>query len=99
MTHECPANAKSANKDLCCIFHVNVHSCPLESTVNGLCGPWISPSGETFTHSAVLGMEKFVPTSLTTLFFHSLKKVITFKNHDTVEPLRKPEFPRNPLIC
>jgi len=57
MTHECPANAKSANKDLCCIFHVNVHSCPLESTVNGLCGPWISPSGETFTHSAVLGME------------------------------------------
>ncbi|XP_045157129.2 atrial natriuretic peptide receptor 1-like [Mercenaria mercenaria] len=49
----CPA-AASATKTNCCVWHVNVHSCPLADTVNGLCGPWIQPSGATFTHSDVL---------------------------------------------
>lgn len=52
----CPTNPKDATKSNCCIYHVNVHSCPLEDTIGGLCGPWISPSGSTFTHSAVLGV-------------------------------------------
>lgn len=50
----CPP-ASSASETNCCVWHVNVHSCPLEDTVNGLCGPWILPSGGTFTHSEVLG--------------------------------------------
>lgn len=37
------------------MYHVNVHSCPLGDTANGLCGPWISPSGSIFTHSDVIG--------------------------------------------
>ncbi|XP_052776488.1 atrial natriuretic peptide receptor 1-like [Mya arenaria] len=53
-TTVCPAMVKHANKDNCCIYHVNVHSCPLDQTVAGLCGPWILPSGGTFTHSDVL---------------------------------------------
>ncbi|XP_052777167.1 atrial natriuretic peptide receptor 2-like [Mya arenaria] len=52
-TTVCP-EAKDATKTNCCIWHVNVHSCPLADTTNGLCGPWISPSGSTFTHSEVL---------------------------------------------
>ncbi|WAR24777.1 ANPRA-like protein [Mya arenaria] len=47
------ATSSGATKMTCCIYHVNVHSCPLEHTDNGLCGPWISPGG-TFTHSKVL---------------------------------------------
>ncbi|XP_060558580.1 atrial natriuretic peptide receptor 1-like [Ruditapes philippinarum] len=52
-TTVCPA-ASSATTTNCCVWHVNVHSCPLEDTVGGLCGPWIQPSGATFTHSEVI---------------------------------------------
>ncbi|XP_052256340.1 atrial natriuretic peptide receptor 1-like [Dreissena polymorpha] len=54
-TTQCP-EAKLATKTNCCVWHVNVHSCPKAEITgkNGLCGPWISPSGQTFTHSDVI---------------------------------------------
>ncbi|XP_055956234.1 atrial natriuretic peptide receptor 2 [Patella vulgata] len=52
----CPAPSLSTPEN-CCVHHVNVHSCPLGETdtvQNGLCGPWIPPSGSVFTHSSVM---------------------------------------------
>ncbi|KAH3695485.1 hypothetical protein DPMN_082945 [Dreissena polymorpha] len=59
-TTQCP-EAKLATKTNCCVWHVNVHSCPKAEITgkNGLCGPWISPSGQTFTHSDVIGTFMF----------------------------------------
>lgn len=54
---KCPSHSKDANQGNCCIYHVNVHSCPLaevDLVKNGLCGPWIPASGSIFTHSEVL---------------------------------------------
>ncbi|KAK3089141.1 hypothetical protein FSP39_001199 [Pinctada imbricata] len=50
-TTVCPAS-KDANQENCCVHHFNLHSCPLNDVSNRLCGPWISPDGETFTHSS-----------------------------------------------
>lgn len=36
----------------CCIYHVNVHSCPLAT--NSFCGPWIPSDGALYTHSTVM---------------------------------------------
>ena len=47
----CPA-PKDAGVDNCCVHHFNLHSCPLSGTNHRLCGPWISPQGDTFTHSS-----------------------------------------------
>ncbi|KAL4235759.1 hypothetical protein ACF0H5_004151 [Mactra antiquata] len=51
-TQACPASSGDANKANCCIYHVNVHSCPQDDS--GVCGPWLKHDGETYTHSAVL---------------------------------------------
>ncbi|ELU11951.1 hypothetical protein CAPTEDRAFT_165186 [Capitella teleta] len=48
----CPSASADVTINNCCIHHVNVHSCPLVDT--SYCGPWISPSGDIYTHSAVL---------------------------------------------
>ncbi|XP_076462753.1 LOW QUALITY PROTEIN: atrial natriuretic peptide receptor 1-like [Babylonia areolata] len=56
-TTQCPADVTQATQENCCVHHVNVHSCPMAQTdlvTNGLCGPWIPPSGAIFTHSQVL---------------------------------------------
>ena len=49
-------SASGASATTCCVYHVNVHSCPQSSITaanGGMCGPWIAPSGKTFTHSEV----------------------------------------------
>ena len=48
----CPDELSDVAEDTCCIWHVNVHSCPASDSP--YCGPWIQPSGSTYTHSAVL---------------------------------------------
>lgn len=49
---ECPEETK--NKADCCIYHVNIHTCPKAD--GSLCGPWLKHDGSTYTHSDVLGI-------------------------------------------
>ncbi|NWU88835.1 ANPRB protein, partial [Upupa epops] len=58
--HECPASWKDANEENCCVYHANIHSCPLAFMVSiivqhhvlgGICGPWIPDDGQIFTHT------------------------------------------------
>ncbi|NXI35783.1 ANPRB protein, partial [Galbula dea] len=53
--HECPASWKDANGENCCVYHANIHSCPLTFMVStgrgGICGPWIPDDGQIFTHT------------------------------------------------
>ncbi|KFZ60510.1 Atrial natriuretic peptide receptor 2, partial [Antrostomus carolinensis] len=54
--HECPTSWKDANGDNCCVYHANIHSCPLAFMVSikgrgGICGPWIPDDGQIFTHT------------------------------------------------
>uniref|UniRef100_A0A673KM69 Guanylate cyclase n=1 Tax=Sinocyclocheilus rhinocerous TaxID=307959 RepID=A0A673KM69_9TELE len=52
LEHECPANWNNANEDNCCVYHANIHSCPLALMVSGgICGPWIPDDGEIVTHT------------------------------------------------
>ncbi|CAH1242817.1 NPR2 [Branchiostoma lanceolatum] len=53
--HPCPAAWKST-QDNCCVYHVNVHSCPQESLEGSekICGPWIPDDGEIFTHTIAM---------------------------------------------
>ncbi|XP_053402772.1 uncharacterized protein LOC123550506 [Mercenaria mercenaria] len=47
----CPT-AINARKTNCCVWHVNLHSCP--KGLQNLCGPWLKHDGSTYTHSAVI---------------------------------------------
>ncbi|XP_029285462.1 LOW QUALITY PROTEIN: atrial natriuretic peptide receptor 2 [Cottoperca gobio] len=50
--HECPANWNNANDMNCCVYHANVHSCPLGlMKQGGICGPWIPDDGKIVTHT------------------------------------------------
>ncbi|NWY55748.1 ANPRB protein, partial [Chionis minor] len=54
--HDCPASWKDANEENCCVYHANIHSCPLAFMVSitgrgGICGPWIPDDGQIFTHT------------------------------------------------
>ncbi|KAJ8040089.1 Atrial natriuretic peptide receptor 2 [Holothuria leucospilota] len=49
ITTPCPSALK-ADKDNCCLHHVNVHSCPTDE-LSGVCGPWVPPNGDIFTHT------------------------------------------------
>ncbi|OWK57291.1 Atrial natriuretic peptide receptor 2, partial [Lonchura striata] len=50
--HDCPARWKDANRDNCCVYHANIHSCPLAFMAKGgICGPWIPDDGQIFTHT------------------------------------------------
>ncbi|KAM3620189.1 uncharacterized protein V6R79_019482 [Siganus canaliculatus] len=50
--HECPANWNSANEMNCCVYHANIHSCPLGlMKEGGICGPWIPDDGKIVTHT------------------------------------------------
>ncbi|XP_034737783.1 atrial natriuretic peptide receptor 2-like [Etheostoma cragini] len=50
--HECPANWNSANDINCCVYHANIHSCPLGlMKQGGICGPWIPDDGKMVTHT------------------------------------------------
>ncbi|XDV22230.1 hypothetical protein PO909_027173 [Leuciscus waleckii] len=52
LEHECPANWNNANEDNCCVYHANIHSCPLAlMRGGGICGPWIPDDGEIVTHT------------------------------------------------
>ncbi|XP_051550758.1 atrial natriuretic peptide receptor 2-like [Myxocyprinus asiaticus] len=52
LEHECPANWNNANEHNCCVYHANIHSCPLALMVSGgICGPWIPDDGEIVTHT------------------------------------------------
>uniref|UniRef100_A0A8C1WBB4 Guanylate cyclase n=1 Tax=Cyprinus carpio TaxID=7962 RepID=A0A8C1WBB4_CYPCA len=52
LEHECPTNWNNANEDNCCIYHANIHSCPLAlMRGGGICGPWIPDDGEIVTHT------------------------------------------------
>ncbi|KAI1891988.1 hypothetical protein AGOR_G00149370 [Albula goreensis] len=49
---DCPANWNSANEHNCCIYHANIHSCPLALMKHGgICGPWIPDDGKIVTHT------------------------------------------------
>ncbi|XP_070688305.1 atrial natriuretic peptide receptor 2-like [Pempheris klunzingeri] len=50
--HECPANWNNANEMNCCVYHANIHSCPLGLMKQGdICGPWIPDDGKIVTHT------------------------------------------------
>uniref|UniRef100_W5MED8 Guanylate cyclase n=1 Tax=Lepisosteus oculatus TaxID=7918 RepID=W5MED8_LEPOC len=50
--HECPENWNSANENNCCVYHANIHSCPLAfMRQSGICGPWIPDDGKIVTHT------------------------------------------------
>ncbi|TKS74660.1 Atrial natriuretic peptide receptor 2 [Collichthys lucidus] len=50
--HECPSNWNSANEMNCCVYHANIHSCPLGlMKQGGICGPWIPDDGKIVTHT------------------------------------------------
>ncbi|XP_068175363.1 atrial natriuretic peptide receptor 2-like [Antennarius striatus] len=49
--HECPTNWNSANEMNCCVYHANIHSCPLDLMKRGICGPWIPDDGKIVTHT------------------------------------------------
>ncbi|XP_053286495.1 atrial natriuretic peptide receptor 2 isoform X1 [Pleuronectes platessa] len=50
--HECPANWNNANEMNCCVYHANIHSCPLGlMKQGGICGPWIPDDGKIVTHT------------------------------------------------
>ncbi|PKU44343.1 atrial natriuretic peptide receptor 1-like [Limosa lapponica baueri] len=50
--HECPTSWKDANGENCCVYHANIHSCPLAFMGRGgICGPWIPDDGQIFTHT------------------------------------------------
>ncbi|XP_060933783.1 atrial natriuretic peptide receptor 2-like isoform X2 [Limanda limanda] len=50
--HECPANYNNANEMNCCVYHANIHSCPLGlMKQGGICGPWIPDDGKIVTHT------------------------------------------------
>ncbi|KAM4642158.1 atrial natriuretic peptide receptor 2-like [Discoglossus pictus] len=49
---ECPEEWKHATEENCCIYHANIHSCPLAyMKSNGICGPWIPDDGKIVTHT------------------------------------------------
>ncbi|KAM5148116.1 atrial natriuretic peptide receptor 1-like [Mantella aurantiaca] len=49
---ECPSDWKYATEQNCCIYHANIHSCPLEyMKKSGICGPWIPDDGKIVTHT------------------------------------------------
>ncbi|KAM9324675.1 atrial natriuretic peptide receptor 2-like [Gastrophryne carolinensis] len=49
---ECPSEWKYATEDNCCIYHANIHSCPIEyMQMRGICGPWIPDDGKIVTHT------------------------------------------------
>uniref|UniRef100_A0A8C5Q145 Guanylate cyclase n=1 Tax=Leptobrachium leishanense TaxID=445787 RepID=A0A8C5Q145_9ANUR len=49
---ECPADWKYATAENCCIYHANIHSCPLAfMKQRGICGPWIPDDGKIVTHT------------------------------------------------
>ncbi|XP_067846961.1 atrial natriuretic peptide receptor 2-like [Heptranchias perlo] len=49
---ECPPNWKDATESNCCVYHANIHSCPLAFMVRGgICGPWIPDDGKIVTHT------------------------------------------------
>lgn len=47
-----PCPEETTVKTDCCIFHVNVHSCP--KAEGSVCGPWLKDDGSTYTHSPVI---------------------------------------------
>ncbi|KAG5276232.1 hypothetical protein AALO_G00129530 [Alosa alosa] len=50
--HECPTNWNNADEHNCCVYHANIHSCPLAlMRQGGICGPWIPDDGEIVTHT------------------------------------------------
>ncbi|KAG7487760.1 hypothetical protein MATL_G00026820 [Megalops atlanticus] len=49
---ECPSNWNNANEHNCCVYHANIHSCPLAlMRQGGICGPWIPDDGKIVTHT------------------------------------------------
>ncbi|XP_038571714.1 atrial natriuretic peptide receptor 2-like [Micropterus salmoides] len=50
--HDCPENWNNANEMNCCVYHANIHSCPLGlMKQDGICGPWIPDDGKIVTHT------------------------------------------------
>ncbi|XP_028259804.1 atrial natriuretic peptide receptor 2 [Parambassis ranga] len=50
--HECPSHWNNANELNCCVYHANIHSCPLGLMKHGgICGPWIPDDGKIVTHT------------------------------------------------
>ncbi|XP_078075352.1 atrial natriuretic peptide receptor 2-like [Mustelus asterias] len=49
---ECPVNWKDATESNCCVYHANIHSCPMAfMKEGGICGPWIPDDGKIVTHT------------------------------------------------
>ncbi|KAK2868870.1 hypothetical protein Q7C36_000741 [Tachysurus vachellii] len=77
--HECPSNWNNANEHNCCVYHANIHSCPLGLMVSrGICGPWIPDDGEIVTHTVSKAgkMSQFLWTSKVVLVHLGVTSVI-----------------------
>ncbi|XP_029473517.1 atrial natriuretic peptide receptor 1-like [Rhinatrema bivittatum] len=49
---DCPLEWKDATEENCCVYHANIHSCPLEfMKQQSICGPWIPDDGKIVTHT------------------------------------------------
>ncbi|XP_032883737.1 atrial natriuretic peptide receptor 2-like [Amblyraja radiata] len=50
--NECPSEWKHATESNCCIYHANIHSCPMAfMKKGGICGPWVPDDGKLMTHT------------------------------------------------
>ncbi|XP_049321625.1 atrial natriuretic peptide receptor 2 [Astyanax mexicanus] len=77
--HECPSNWNNANEHNCCVYHANIHSCPLAlMRGGGICGPWIPDDGEIVTHTVSKAgkMSQLLWTSKVVLVHLGLTSVI-----------------------
>uniref|UniRef100_A0A3B4CCH0 Guanylate cyclase n=1 Tax=Pygocentrus nattereri TaxID=42514 RepID=A0A3B4CCH0_PYGNA len=77
--HECPTNWNNANEHNCCVYHANIHSCPLAlMRGGGICGPWIPDDGEIVTHTVSKAgkMSQLLWTSKVVLVHLGLTSVI-----------------------
>lgn len=61
LEHECPSNWNNANEDNCCVYHANIHSCPLALMVS-IVMVGVNPTASTlwFSHT---GAEIFAKNS------------------------------------
>ncbi|XP_072021460.1 atrial natriuretic peptide receptor 2-like isoform X2 [Amphiura filiformis] len=76
---KCPPPS-AAKKTNCCYHHVNLHSCPQEALRGSICGPWVPPDGDIFTHTqSQVGSSSqtewfttvaLVPTGVTSIIVH-----------------------------
>ncbi|XP_077981987.1 atrial natriuretic peptide receptor 2-like [Glandiceps talaboti] len=95
----CPSPSTAA-KDNCCLHHINVHSCPQDSLNGNICGPWVPPDGDIFTHTRSVVSElsdsidwrtevRLVPAGTTSIIAHIRIGNLQAALHHVVQVLPK----------